>query len=98
MNVKPNMERRGEPRHKTRVEAVMLHTMGRSHVMILDYQDTGLQLWVRDILLPGSKIRLQVGDFQVDGRVLWSKSKSAGISLNAPMEQGLRDFLDASRA
>lgn len=98
MNMKPHLERRTTVRHACRVEAILHHGDERCHAMILDYTDTGLQIWVRDLLISGTDVQLSVGRVNLDGRVQWCHNKSAGIALSQPMDEALRLMLDRAKA
>lgn len=98
MNMKPHLERRAAVRHACRVEAILHHGVERCHAMILDYHDTGLQIWVRDVLISGTDVILSIGAFEVDARVLWYQQKSAGLALLEPMDEAFRMMLDRAKA
>lgn len=98
MNMKPQLDRRIATRHKCRIAATLCHEAERSHVMILDYSDTALQIWVRDVLTPGADVQVCINPFTVEGRVLWFQQKSAGIELTQPMGADFRRMLEQSRA
>ena len=66
--------------------------------MILDYHDTGLQLWVRDVLVSGADVQICVDQFNVAGRVFWYQQKTAGVALLQPMEKAFRVMLDQAKA
>ena len=69
----------------------------RSHVMILDYQNKGLQLWVRDMLVPESEITLHVAGHALSARVQWCEGKSAGVQLLQPLDHSLKLMFSAAK-
>ena len=99
MDMKPTVERRRAERRTTRVEAVLSKDGVRSHVMILDYQQSGLQIWVRNELAPDAEVQLSVAGYDLKARVQWCESKKAGLSLLHPLDADLQRMLsDAKEA
>lgn len=98
MNMKPHLDRRVATRHKCRLAAVLCYDDERSHAMILDYSETALQVWVRDVLTAGIDVQLCVDDFTIEGRVMWFQQKSAGIELREPLDPAFQQMLEQSRA
>lgn len=91
------VERRRGARRTTRVEAVMQLGAVRSHVMILDYEQGGLQLWVREALVPDMDITLHVSGYTLPARVQWYEGKCAGVQLLHPLDTDLQRMLDAAK-
>ncbi len=97
MNDKPQVERRRATRRTTRIEAVLQHGLARSHVMILDFEKQGLNLWVRDRLLPETEVNIHVAGYDLKAKVQWHDRKTAGVQLLQPLDHDLRRMFDAAR-
>lgn len=97
MKMKPTVERRRAVRRTTRIEAVLQQGSARSHVMILDFEQQGLNLWVREPLIPETEINLHVAGYDLVAQVQWCEGKTAGVKLLQPMDHELQRMLDAAK-